>query len=287
MSKLDIHKTLKLMAVLNMLLAALVVFITVFVYTYHFETTSIPELYLLPIISLIALMGVAATLTLLRPKVTAYSRRLKQAEASLEDLNKLNNTMRAQRHDFMNHLQVVHSLIELGEYAEANAYIDKVYDQIEKVSSSLKTAIPAVNAILEAKRQAADNRGIDVSIDISTTLSEVSIPDWELCKILGNIIDNSITALGEFDSEGSPFLIIELFEDIHSYRFRISNNGPIIAQELWDKIFETGFTTRMRDGEGGMGLSICKNIINKAGGKIWVISDEFETVFEGFIPKAH
>jgi len=285
MIKLNIHKTLVIMAMLNVLLAMLVVFITAYAFIYDFDGTITPELYLLPIISLLALSGAACTIALLRPKVAAHASRLKQAEATLDDLNKLNNTMRAQRHDFMNHLQVVHSLIELGEHNEANIYIDKVYDQIEKVSNSLKTAIPAVNAILEAKRQAAEKSGIDVSIDIGTTLSDIPIPDWELCKLFGNIIDNSISALSDKNIENFRTLIIEIFEDIHSFKFKISNNGPVIPKENWDKIFETGFTTKLRNGEGGMGLSICRNIINKYNGKIWVISDDVETVFEGFVPR--
>ena len=285
MTKLNVHKTLVIMAMLNVLLVLLVVFITVYVFVYAFDGTITPELYLLPIVSLLALSGAAITITMLRPKVAAHAVRLRQAEATLDDLNKLNNTMRAQRHDFMNHLQVVHSLIELGEHTEANAYIDKVYDQIEKVSSSLKTSIPAVNAILEAKRQAAEKNGIEVSIDIGTTLSGIPIPDWELCKLFGNIIDNSITALSENGIGEFRSLIIEIFEDIHSFKFKISNNGPIIAQEDWDKVFETGFTTKILGSEGGMGLSICRNIISKYNGKIWVISDEVETVFEGFVPR--
>ena len=292
MHKLNINKTLLIMVLLNILLALLVVLMTIYVFAYNFEGISLPELYLLPIISLLALLGAAVTIILLRPKVSAHTSRLEQAESSLDDLNKLNNTMRAQRHDFMNHLQVVHSLIELGEHSEANAYIDKVYDQIEKVSSSLKTSIPAVNAILEAKRQAAEKRGIDVAVEITTTLSDVPIPDWELCKLLGNIIDNSINALTEAKSntdireaDQNRYMTVELFEDIHAYRFKISNNGPVIPQELWDKIFETGFTTRVRANEGGMGLYICRGIVSKYNGKLWVISDELETVFEGFVPR--
>jgi len=281
----NINKTLALMAILNVLLAMLVVFITIYVFAFNVQYTSLPELYLLPVISLLALSGAAVTLTLLRPMVAAHTSRLSQAEASLDDLNKLNNTMRSQRHDFMNHLQVVHSLIELGEHNEANAYIDKVYDQIEKVSSSLKTSIPAVNAILEAKRQAAERMGISVLVEINTSLSGVPIPDWELCKLFGNIIDNSLNALSEKASEDFRSLTIEIFEDIHSFKFKFSNNGPVIAQENWDKIFDTGFTTRVRGGEGGMGLAICKNIISKYNGKLWVISDEVETVFEGFVPR--
>jgi len=272
-----------MMIVLDVLLAVSLVALTVYLFVFHLENTSTAELFLLPIISLISLSSAVPAILLLRP-ISMHNIKLKQTEDSLENLNKLNNTLRSQRHDFMNHLQVVHSLIELDEHKEANSYINKVYTDIEKVSSILKTGIPALNAILESKRQSCESKGIDVSIDISSTLSNIPVPDWELCRIFGNLIDNSINALSSIS--GAKKLRIEIYEDIHSYRFTVSNNGPPIPHELWTKIFEAGYTSGTHNGEG-MGLAICNEIVNTYKGKIWVVSDEHETVFEGFLPVVH
>ena len=278
MRRFNIHKTLRMMVILDILLAVSLIALTVYLFVFHYVSAA--ELYILPIISLMSLSGAIPPILMLRP-MSRYNIRLKQAEDSLDNLNKLNNTLRAQRHDFMNHMQVVHSLIELEEYSEANDYINKVYTDIEKVSNILKTGIPAVNAILESKRQTCESKGIEVTVDISTTLSKISVPDWELCRLLGNIIDNSINALSNIQT--TRRLLIEIFEDIHSYRFKISNNGPMIPSELWTRIFEAGYTEGPHEGEG-MGLAICNDIVNTYKGKMWVVSDEYETVFEGFIP---
>jgi two-component system, LytTR family, sensor histidine kinase AgrC len=48
-------------------------------------------------------------------------------KGTLAQVEELNNTLRSQRHDFMNHLQVVYSLLELNEYPEAQNYLDRVY----------------------------------------------------------------------------------------------------------------------------------------------------------------
>jgi len=278
--KYNIRKLFIMMIMLDFLLVAALIALTVYLYIFHYENTTMAELFILPIVSLISLTSAVPSILLLRP-MSMHNIRLKQTEDSVENLNKLNNTLRAQRHDFMNHLQVVHSLIELEEYSDANNYINKVYADIEKVSSILKTGIPAVNAILESKRQTCENKGIEVSVNINSTLSNISIPDWELCRIFGNLIDNSINALSDMSYERR--IRVEIFEDIHSYRFTISNNGPVIAPELWTKIFEAGYTSGKHNGEG-MGLSICNDIMNAYRGRIWVVSDEIETVFEGFIP---
>lgn len=90
-------------------------------------------------------------------KIASQSEMLEDAYTQLEDLN---GTLRAQRHDFKNHMQVVYGLIGMGEYKEAQAYIERVYGDIQLVSSALKTASPAVNALLAAKAADCGERGI-------------------------------------------------------------------------------------------------------------------------------
>ena len=73
---------------------------------------------------------------------------LDDMDQTIEAQEDLNITLRAQRHDFLNHLQVVYSLIEMKEYKEANDYIERVYGSIASVGKVLRTANPAINALL-------------------------------------------------------------------------------------------------------------------------------------------
>ena len=78
----------------------------------------------------------------------------KQAlEEAYEQLEELNSTLRAQRHDFMNHIQVIYTLTELDDRPAALEYMDKVYGDIQKVGRVLKTTSPAVNALIAAKME--------------------------------------------------------------------------------------------------------------------------------------
>ena len=207
---------------------------------------------------------------------------LNQTKDSARQLNELNNTLRAQRHDYLNHLQVVYGLMELEQYDDANNYIEQVYADIQKVNSVLKTSIPAVNAILQAKQQMCADRNIEMTIEARTGFSGIPIEDWELCRIFGNIIDNAINAMA--DMEGHKRLTIELSEDIRGYGFVISNNGPPIPGANLSRIFDAGFTHGKHKGDG-MGLAICRKILAKYDGEMTVQSDESMTSFTAFVPK--
>lgn len=201
---------------------------------------------------------------------------------TLSQLEELNKTLRAQRHDFMNHLQVVYGLIELEEFNDTKDYIEKVYNDIQKVSRVMRTSNPALNALLQAKVLAGEKRGIETRLNINSRFDMIKIPNWEFCRVIGNIIDNAIFALES--SSGNKYIEINLHEDIKNYYFTIKDNGPGISRDIINKVFEAGFTTKSGKGEG-MGLAITRETLLNYGGSINVHVDNGETVFEGQIPK--
>ena len=83
-------------------------------------------------------------------------------DKTVSQMTDLNIALRSQRHDFLNHLQVVYSLMEMGEYQEANRYIEQVYGDIQALSQQMKTACAPVNALLRAKAAEAQKRGVRV-----------------------------------------------------------------------------------------------------------------------------
>ncbi len=210
---------------------------------------------------------------------------LDDMDSTIDAMSQFNNTLRAQRHDFLNHLQVVYSLIEMEEYQEANDYIEQVYGRITAVSHVMKTANPAVNALLQVKVAACEKEGIPVKVDITSKWErlEDTLPDWEMCKVLSNLIDNAIDAMENLPKD-RRHLEIHLGENVRQYTFRVENTGEMIPESVREHIFIPGFTTK---GEGhGMGLHIVRRTLQERGGEIRVQSDEQKTVFSGFVPKA-
>lgn len=206
-----------------------------------------------------------------------------QMEATIRNLVNLNNTLRAQRHDFMGHLQVVYSLTEMGEHEEANRYIERIYGKINAVSRVMKTASAPVNALLQVKLAACEKAGVAAELEIHSRWEQLPMEGWEMCKVLSNLIDNALDALADFAAEDGKRLWIRLSEDLHSYRFEVGDNGPMIPPDLQKRIFLPGVTTKA---EGhGTGLAIVARTLENCGGAITVTSEPGETVFAGWVPR--
>jgi sensor histidine kinase regulating citrate/malate metabolism len=209
-----------------------------------------------------------------------YIQLLKRDDAlreSIDNLSKLNDKLRMDRHDYLNQLQVVYGLMELEEYDEMNAYLRKVYKELMKTGKAVKTSKPAVNALLAAKSAEAEAKEIEFLIEVKSDLKNLNIEDWELCKVLSNLTDNAIKALEDSDVQEKK-IRINITETQQQYIFSVENNGPKIPEEIRDSIFKKGYTTKKEEGHG-MGLAIVSEIVSKAKGKIELKSDEEETVF--------
>lgn len=213
-------------------------------------------------------------------KIADQAKMLEEAYGQLEDLNA---TLRRQRHDFMNHLQVVFSLMEMEEYQESMKYVESVYGDIQKTGSVLKTAIPAVNALIAAKRQDCAEHGILLETGISSSWQDLPVSGWEMCRILGNLIDNARDALLEDSNAVNKKIIVSFDETPGAFIFKVANNGPVIPEAIRESIFQMGFTTK--DEGHGSGLSIVIEIMEKYDGIISVESEPFSTCFSGNIPK--
>ena len=203
-------------------------------------------------------------------------------QASHANLEKLNSRLRSQRHDYLNHLQVVYGLMELEEYEELKQYLQPVYKDIQKTGKALKTSKPAINALLMAKLKEAEGKQIDFYIEVKSDLKGLKVEDWELCKVISNVLDNAMTALE--GKAGERRIVMDITEERERYRFSIANNGPKIPGEMQDSILKQGVTSKREEGHG-MGLYIVNNVIKAYRGTLEMTSTEEETAFTFSFPK--
>ena len=230
-------------------------------------------LLLFVILSLI----LAGCLVILLRSYMRLTSRNKALRESVENLGALNDRLRMDRHDYLNHLQVVYGLMELEEYDEMNAYLRKVYKELLKTGKAIKTSKPAINALMAAKMAECEEKGIEFLVEVKSDLKDIGIEDWELCKVLSNLVDNAVRAVGESDSEEKA-VRVNITETAENYVFEVEDNGPKIPDEIKELIFRKGFTTKKGEGHG-MGLAIVSRIVSDNKGVIELATDESRTVF--------
>ena len=245
-----------------------------------------------------------SSLFLMTGTLSVYKKQQKAYQENIKNLENLNIRLREQRHDYLNQIQIVHGLLELEEYESAREYLQPVFKDIMKVNRALRTSHPAVNALLQAKMDEAEQQNIDFYLEVSTQLTCLPMEPWEFCKILANLIDNAITAAGnemkqeecmrntadtetqrdDRSTEPEKWIRLRMEERPDGYHIMIENNGPEIPEQQQKLIFTRGFTTKKGEGHG-QGLAIVASLLKEVNGSIQVESSPEETSFWIRIPK--
>lgn len=147
------------------------------------------------------------------------------------------------------------------------------------MSRVLRTKVTAFNALLQVKNAECERRGIALEMDVRSTLEGIAMPAWELCCVIGNLMDNAMDAAAQAEK---PQITLSVTESLREFTFIIRNNGAAIPASLRERIFEPGFSTK---GENrGMGLAIVSRRLNEYGGQISLDASDESTAFTVSLP---
>lgn len=261
----------------NLLLLQLFLFLLL-AYNYVFTSFRIPVTIVL--FAIIAVM--ISSLWVVREMLRLVEREseAEKVMVRLEEAEKLITTLRSKHHDFVNHLQVILGLIQLKMDNDAADYIKGLSKDLIQIEKLVSLKRPEVAALISSKL--ASLSYLQASLDINTTLAELSIPPEKLVSILGNLLDNAIYETSFYKDK---WIKIRIDQEDEWFIFEITNPGTI-APEIRERIFEPGFTTKGQEGTG-MGLFIVKNLVRECGGTISFDSrdDDIMTVFAVRLPK--
>ena len=115
----------------------------------------------------------------------------------------------------------------------------------------------------------AKERGVKVTFDFASSAPLVLVDRVQIQQVVLNLIRNAVEAMQEVSQRNLAIKTQEMPTDA-MIEITIRDTGPGIAPEVLDKLF-TPFTTTKKTGMG-VGLSICRTIIESHGGKIWADS---------------
>ena len=128
-------------------------------------------------------------------------------ETHYEEVQAMYQQMRTWRHDYKNHLQVMKAHLDMGEYHELSDYILALDEELARVSRVIETGNLALDAILNSKIAMALARKIEVNVKVVLP-AVLSVADYDLCVLLGNLMDNAIEGCESQKEEEHRFLRI-------------------------------------------------------------------------------
>ncbi|QAT50549.1 sensor histidine kinase [Caproiciproducens sp. NJN-50] len=186
------------------------------------------------------------------------------------------SALRANSHEFMNKLQVIAGLLQMGRQKEALSYIGSISALQAKVIGPVLQYIrnSSVAALLLGKLN--NMRELDISL---TLLANSDLPEHsrylstsDLVTVVGNLLENSIEAVNAQRGDGPRSIVLQITEDEDGLLILVTDTGTGIEPENLSRIYEPGFSTKAAQGRG-VGMSLVNEIVGRREGSIEVDSE--------------
>jgi PAS domain S-box-containing protein len=174
----------------------------------------------------------------------------------------------------------------VGDADRAGEIIDRIREQIKKAPPRKECfdLNVAINEVIVLARTVTLRNGVSVQTRLAEGLLSVLGDRVQLQQVLLNLILNAAEAMGSME-EGARELLISTEEDQAGAVVAVRDSGPGIDPECLERIFAAFYTTKFNG--MGMGLSICRSIVEAHGGRLWAEANEPRgAVFQFTLPNA-
>ena len=130
----------------------------------------------------------------------------------------------------------------------------------------------AILEIMTLARAATSEHGVFVKMQLSEELPRIMGDRVQLQQVILNLIMNAVEAMSVVTERSRVLLISTSKVESGSVLVMVSDTGPGLPQANPERLFEAFYTTKASG--MGMGLSICRSIIQNHGGKLWATPNE-------------
>jgi PAS domain S-box-containing protein len=173
---------------------------------------------------------------------------------------------------------------ELGEVREAldcivadadraGGIIDRIRDQIKKVPPRRDRfdLNPAIEEVIGLAQSMITENGVSVQSRLASGMAPVHGDRVQLQQVVLNLILNAVEAMSSVEANERELLISTDQSEVNGTLVAVRDSGPGIDAKHLERVFEAFYSTKSGM---GMGLSICKSIIDAHAGRLWATATE-------------
>jgi PAS domain S-box-containing protein len=172
----------------------------------------------------------------------------------------------------------------VGDTDRAGAIVNRIRDHIKKAPPRKGhfDLNDAINEVVVLGRSAIVKNGVWVQTRLSEGLLPIHGDRVQLQQVVLNLILNAVEAMGSVEAKPRDLLIST--EQSHTGALvAVRDSGPGIDPSQLKRVFDAFYTTKSSG--TGMGLSICRSIVDAHGGQLWAeANDPRGAIFKFTLP---
>jgi signal transduction histidine kinase len=183
-----------------------------------------------------------------------------------EKVTGLSEQLHILRHDYKHHLASMKKMIKSGYTEEIQDFLDILGAGLDEKAVNEYCKSRVVNALLDSYSENCKTKQIDFSVKIIPPPSG-TIDDYELCIILGNLLDNAITACSNTPENEKQYIEVSMRPREDQYGIKVENSYDGVLKNEG----KTLFTTKKG---GGLGIKSIISVAESHGGEYVPVWDE-------------
>jgi C4-dicarboxylate-specific signal transduction histidine kinase len=168
--------------------------------------------------------------------------------------------------------QSLNAIVVTGH--RAGDVVDRIRALIKKEPARNESldANETIRQVCELSYGEAIKNGVSAQMDLADDLPFVRGDRVQLQQVILNLIMNAIEAMSEVDEGVRTLLIRTRKTETDGVLVSVHDSGPGLAPSSLKRAFDAFYTTKPNG--MGMGLSICRSIIEAHGGQLWASAHE-------------
>ena len=167
----------------------------------------------------------------------------------------------------------------------AGAVVGRIRDLVKKAPprKDLVEINSAIREVIEITRSEALKNGVSVHTKLAEDLPVIHCDRVELQQVLLNLIVNAVEAMRDMSEGPRDVLLTSAKTEEDEVLVSVRDSGPGLAAAIRDSLFKAFQTTKPSG--LGLGLSICRSIIESHGGRLWASANATRgTIFQFTLP---